>query len=129
LLGSLTVVVLAATPTGAGARTCKNVSLGAKNSGQTVLLRPCDRVTIRLREAFDGGYQWKVTRRPAASVLRLVSDKVVVTTPKGAVGGTDRRVFVYRAVGKGRTSLKLGESRPFMRHSQIAKFTLFARVK
>lgn len=121
--------VLAALPTGSAAKMCGNVTLGQRSSGHTVTLHRCERVTIRLKEEFDGGYMWKVARRPAPSILKLISDKAVVTTPKGAVGGTDTRVFVYRAAGKGRTSLRLAESRSFASHLQIAKFTLLVRVR
>ena len=37
-------------------------------------------------------------------------------------------LFAYRAVGGGTTSLKLVESRRFMRHSTINQFTLSVRV-
>jgi predicted secreted protein len=94
-----------------------------------VILHRCERVTIRLKQQFDGGYTWKVARPPSPSILKLVSDRTVVTTPKGVVGGADTRVFVYRAVGKGKTSLRLAESQSFTRHSQIAKFTLSVRVR
>lgn len=129
VLTSLTAIgAVAAAPATSMARTCGNVTLGQKNSGHTVTLHRCERLTIRLKQAFDGGYSWKVARRPAPSILKLVSDKTVAPTPKGAVGGTDTRLFVYRAVGKGKTSLRLTEGRPFVPHSQIAKFTLFVRV-
>lgn len=111
------------------ARTCGSVTLSQRSSGHTVTLHPCDRVTIRLKEAFDGGYRWTPTRRPASRVLKLVSNKTVATTPPGAVGGSDTRVLVYRAVGKGNTSLTLTESRPFVPHSQIGHFKLFVHVK
>ena len=125
----LTACVLAGMPAASVAKTCGNLTLGEKSSGRTVTLHPCEQVTIRLKQQFDGGYQWKATHRPAPSILKLVSDKTVATTPTGLVGGADRRVFVYRAVGKGRTALTLTESRPFARNSQIAKFTLFVRVR
>jgi len=91
-------------------------------------MKVCDRLTIRLTEDFDGGYKWTVSHRPASKILRLVSNQAVRTEPPGVVGGTDERVVVYRAIGKGKTSLKLIESRSFQRDSQIAKFTLSVRV-
>jgi predicted secreted protein len=129
MLASLTLAVLGGVAAEGVAKTCGNLTVGKKSSGQTVTLHRCERLTIRLNEAFDGGYQWKATRRPAPSILKLLSDRAISNAPKGAVGGTDTRVFVYRAVGKGRTSLKLTESRPFVPHSQIAKFTLIVRVR
>jgi predicted secreted protein len=125
----LTVCGLAWIPTANAAKTCGKLSLGQKSSGRMVTLHRCERVTIRLKEQFDGGYQWKATHRPAAKILKLVSDKTLTSAQPGLVGGSDTRVFVYRAVGKGRTSLTLTESRPFASHSQIAKFTLSVRVK
>lgn len=122
--------LFAAGPAAGAARTCRHLTLDHRNSGQSLVLHVCDRVTIRLAEQSDGGYTWRQSKRPAPTVLKLVSDKTVVRKlPPGAVGGSDTRVFVYRAVAKGKTSLKLTESRPFMRHSQIASFTLAVRVK
>jgi predicted secreted protein len=129
LAAAAAILALAVLPAGASARTCKKLTVGQKSSGHTVTLHHCDRLTIRLTQQFDGGYQWKIVRRPSAKVLKLVSNKTVAPPVTGLVGGTDTRVIVYRAVGKGQTSLKLVESRSFQRNSQIAKFTLVVHVR
>jgi predicted secreted protein len=110
-----------------GARACHHMHLNRTDSGQRLVLRVCDRVTIRLRQQFDSGYSWRVARAPSRSVLKLVSDRTV--SRKGVVGGYDWRVFVYRAVGRGDTRLRLVESRSFQRHSPIARFRLAASVR
>lgn len=114
-------------PSADAARTCRHTTLNRGDSGQTLVMHVCDRVTVRLRQQFDAGYTWRVVRTPSKSVLKLVSDRTI--TRKGVVGGYDWRVFVYRAVGKGDTRLKLVESRSFQKGSQIASFRLAASVR
>ncbi|MGH2872534.1 MAG: protease inhibitor I42 family protein [Solirubrobacteraceae bacterium] len=80
-------------------------------------------------QSFDGGYRWSVSHKPVAAVLKLVSAKSVATKPAGSVGGTNDYVIVYRAVGRGKTALKLIEDRSFQARSTIAKFSLTIRGK
>jgi hypothetical protein len=117
-----------ATSAGAAAA-CSDAKLNARSSGKTIVLgRPCDRITITLSQAFDGGYAWSVSRKPAASILKLVSAKSVATNPPGTVGGSDDYVIVYRGVGRGKTSFKLIEHQSFDAHSTIATFSVAVRV-
>lgn len=116
-------------PAGATA-SCTNTKLGARDKDQTIVLtHACDRLTVTLNQSFDGGYAWSVSHKPAASVLKRVSAKSVATEPPGTPGGTNHYVIVYRAVGKGKTALKLIEDRAFEAHSTIATFSLTVRVK
>jgi predicted secreted protein len=120
--------VLAAVPAGGIAGTCPNKKLGASASGHSVVLSVCERITIRLTQAFDGGYQWSQSQAPKRAVLKLISHRSVSTEPKGTVGGYNAAVFVYEAVRAGTTSLTLVEDRSFQKHSQIGRFKLTTHV-
>ena len=91
---------------------CRSIALTAAANGRSLVLRPCDRVTISLAESDDGGYRWIVTRPPARQVLRLVSSRAVPTpVPVGTVGGPVTRVIVYTVTAAGTTSLALEQER------------------
>ena len=108
---------------------CTTTKLSAHSSGKTVVLEgTCDRIKITLTQSFDAGFSWSVSRKPAASILKLVSAKSVRTEPPGTVGGTDDYVVGYRGVGRGKTSLKLTENRVYGGHSTLATFSLTVRV-
>jgi len=119
---------LVGAPASEAGRNCSNVVLGTQDSGRTLKLHKCDRVTISLQEASDGGYRWTVAHAPSKGVLKLVTQSEGTDVAPPAVGGYSTHSFVYEAVGKGSTSLKLVEARSFEKHSKIGGFKLSVRV-
>jgi predicted secreted protein len=129
---ALFATIIALAPATSSARSCQTRVLTAGESGRSIVLHPCDRLTLRLTEASDGGYLWAVARRPRAGVLKLVSQTRVPSTTctPPCVGGNDTHVYVYRATGAGRTALALSERRPFEPHAApIARFTVTLEVR
>jgi predicted secreted protein len=108
---------------------CSNTKLSARSSGKTITLtRVCDTITITLEQSSDGGYAWTVSRKPAASVLKLVSARSASTVTAPVVGAPGKYTAVYRAVGRGTAGLKLIESRSFQAGSTIGTFSITVRV-
>ena len=92
----------------AGAMT---IDLRSGDSSRTVHLRRGDTVRITLAENQSTPYRWRFARRPSSRVLRLVkSEYIVPPMPPGQVGGGGKHVYTFRAIRRGRTSLRLVES-------------------
>lgn len=70
-------------------------------------------------------YVWRVTHKPAAKVLKLVSHGYGKNT-----SDTGTQIWVYRAVGRGKTSVKFGDFTPSYPHRAAAStFKLTVAVR
>src|SRR4051812_10301565 len=107
----LTAAALSVAAAPAAAKTFTQVE-----NGSNVTVKAGDTFKIRLRQAFDGGYAWKVKRISDDSVVKLVDTKDV-SQPcprKGelpCVGGFNWFVATFEAVGTGSAKVRLVEKR------------------
>ena len=104
------------------------------SSGGSIKLKKGAKLTVKLTQNSDGGYQWLTKKATNAKVLKLVRTRTVVATcdtpPYCVVGAPTTFVATYKAVRKGRTNVSLVERRTFESSSvkPIAKFKLAVRV-
>lgn len=107
----LWLAVLACTGSLVGAGGASAVSRGervvtASANGKTVRLARTAVLRIDLAENPGTGYAWRITSRPAAGTLRLLSDHFVADShPAGVVGAGGTRMWRYRGGRPGRTSV------------------------
>jgi predicted secreted protein len=103
----------------------------AADSGRSVKLAKGKRFKVRLSQHTDGGYLWRYRTRPNAAVLKRVKKRTI--TPCHAaycVGGKSTIVWTFKAVGRGRTRIRLVEKRPFEKKQKpIHRFKLRVRVR
>ena len=91
----------------------KIYKLTKKDSGRTLAVHVGDRISISLSYSSGTGYHWTLTRKPRATVLRL--DRVWNTIPKhppGFVGYPVFHHYLFRAVARGSTAVKVSSSPP-----------------
>ncbi|MCS7232750.1 MAG: protease inhibitor I42 family protein [Synergistetes bacterium] len=96
------------------------IALKEEDSGREVLLKRGDILVVLLREVTTAGFVWKVTDFDKGRLLFLKSDNVKLS-PLGVLGGTDLRIFVFRAIEIGKTPLKIVYSRPWEDFSVYGK--------
>src|SRR3954451_13985246 len=110
----ITAAALGATAAPAGAKTFKQA-----DTGSSITVKAGDTFKVRLRQAFDGGYAWKVKKVSDASVVKLVDTKDVKATcddnNRGlpCIGGFNWFVATFKAVGTGTASIRMVEKRSF----------------
>jgi predicted secreted protein len=101
-----------------------------RDSGRTLHLHVGDRLRIRLLTVTDGDFFWHFVRRPDPAVVRVVRKRIVA--PKlapGQVGGAAHTIYRLRAVGEGRTRIRLVYYQGTMRQQVAKRFTLRFRVR
>lgn len=83
----------------------------------SIAVHRCDRIKVEFVFATQASlvYLWRVTHKPAATVLKLVSHGYGKSTSQ-----TGTQVWVYRAVGTGKTSAKFGDFTPSYPHQSAA---------
>ena len=125
---ALAALALAVVPAASEART---VTVGAKQNGRTVVLDRHDRLRIRLAENPSTGYRWEFAKRPMPAVLRLISTTYVAPpqTQPPTVGAGGRRVYLFRARGMGRTTLRLRYVGPGSSAPVARRYRLTVRVR
>ncbi len=122
LIPALATATLVIFPAAVAAKT---VSVTASSNGKTVYLHQGDTLTVTLREVKDGGFSWRTLAAPAPAVLRTLSSRYVAPNlPAGSVGGEGKRVNRYRAVGAGRTRVRLADYGPSRGAKPVGRFTL-----
>lgn len=102
-------------------------SVGIKSSGKTIKLDDGDTVRIKLTETPGTGFGWRVTKKPAAAVLKLKSNAFKVAPQEPgvpSVGGPGTRIFTYRAKGDGTSSVTIKLFPPGRGTKAAKKFTL-----
>lgn len=107
----------------------------AKSNGGSIKLKKGAKLTVKLRQSSDGGYRWTTGKATKARVLKLIKMSTVAKpctgSPYCAIGADTTFVATYKAVGKGRTKVRLVEKRSFepATTKPIASFRLSVRVK
>ena len=88
----------------------KQVTVGAKSNGKTITVAKGDKVRVKLTESPGTGYGWRVTTKPASSVLKFKGDVIKGRSNPGdtpSVGGPADHYFAWTAKGMGTTTLKI----------------------
>jgi predicted secreted protein len=126
----LTAAVMAAALAAAPAE-ARTITVGAGANGKTVVLHRTDRLRIRLAENPSTGYHWQFAKRPAPAILRFVSSTFVAPpqTEPPTVGAGGTRVYLYRARGMGRTTLRLKYVGPGSNAPVARRYRLTVRVR
>jgi predicted secreted protein len=100
------------------------------DSGKRVKVAKGKTFKVRLKQHTGGGYLWRYAKRPDRAVVKRVK-KRTITPCKAAycVGGNSIIVWTFKAVGRGRTKIRLVEQRPFEKDKKpINRFKLSVRV-
>lgn len=107
------------------------VRVQQRDSGRSISLHRGDLLQVSLVENPSTGFSWRTVRRPSRKVLKLTSNRFVSPpqTSPPTVGAPGRRVIVWRAVGSGRTTLKLGLFPPGSNTKAVKSFRLSIAVK
>jgi hypothetical protein len=101
-----------------------------RDTGRTLRLHVGDRLRVRLVTVTDGNFFWHYVHRPDPSVVKVVRKRIIAPKlPPGAVGGEAHTVYRLKAVGTGRTSLRLAYYQGTMRHHVAKRFVLIFRVR
>lgn len=88
------------------------IALREEDGGGEVDLRKGDFLVLLLREVSGSGFRWEVVSFDRGKLLFLSSQSVSLSLP-GVVGGTGLRVLAFKAVGSGRTPLRIVYHRPW----------------
>jgi predicted secreted protein len=127
------LIAFAGSNAAAAKHSCRTVVVHATNSNAvpkkqaSVSVHRCDRIKVEFVFATQATlvYMWRVTHKPAKKVLKLVSHGYGKNTTD-----TGTQVWVYRAVGKGKTYVKFGDFTPSYPHQPAADtFKLKATVR
>lgn len=100
-------------------------------NGRTMILKKGEGFSLRLRSNPTTGYSWKLSSMDK-SILELIENKFIKEENKKqktvGSGGTD--FFFFKAVGAGKTKLKIDYVRPWEKFAKPAKtFNLEVRVE
>jgi len=88
------------------------VVLKEEDSNSEVALRVGDVLLVALKEVPSAGYKWEVLDFDRTKILFLQTEALRLSPP-GVLGGTELRLFVFKAVSRGRTPLRIVYSRPW----------------
>jgi inhibitor of cysteine peptidase len=109
----------------------KEVKLTRKASGTTVTVAKGDLLRVTLKENPSTGYGWRFSKRPAKTILGLRANhfKQGPQSPNGpSVGVPGTRIFKWRALQVGTTSLKIGNYPPGQGRKPASYFRLTVKV-
>ncbi|HVY10412.1 MAG TPA: protease inhibitor I42 family protein [Mycobacteriales bacterium] len=99
------------------------------SSGMTVSMKKGKTFKVSLHGCGDCGDYWSYGHRPDRKVLaKAAKTRTVSEAPPGAVGGTDHRVWTFKAVGRGTTTMRMVEHSASHHNKVIARFTLTVKV-
>jgi len=98
-------------------------------NGKKAVIYRYQPLVIKLPSNPTTGYSWSISSEPASQTLKLISSKYIA--PKSnLVGAPGQEVWLFRALGPGKTMFKLSYSRPFEKNEKPAKeFMLAITVK
>jgi inhibitor of cysteine peptidase len=116
LVTVLTVVVLAGCTQSGGA----SVTLRETDGGRTVELKRGDTLIVELEGIPTTGFQWEVTSVNEA-VLKQEGDPEYKDSEPGRMGGGGLLIFSFKALGTGRTELKMVYHQPWEKDTLPAK--------
>ena|SRR5579863_535089 len=96
------------------------------SDGSEIKVALNDEFEVALPETRTAGYRW-ITTENGEPILKLMSEATMPNA--GAVGGSGRRVWNFRAVSEGDTKLKLEYRRPWEKSAEPTRtFTLKIHV-
>ena len=128
LFSTGTAIELGVASSAAARSKCRTVVVNADVSGSaSVKLRRCWQLKVVFEFGTQGEFvpDWEVDRKPSARVLKLLGKSWGQADPSG---DTAQQTFSYRAVGKGRTSIKFGEYTPSYPGVELDSFKVSATV-
>jgi predicted secreted protein len=100
----------------------------ADNGGVVRLARGAPVVVLKLAENPSTGYRWKLLAPLDSRVVKLVSHRYR-PPPKGSlVGAPGVSVWRFKAVGSGRTVLRLGYLRSWQPRTVVKRYRITFRV-
>ncbi|MBC7332687.1 MAG: protease inhibitor I42 family protein [Synergistetes bacterium] len=88
------------------------VTLKEEDKGSEITLRNRDVLVILLKEVSTAGYKWDVVNFDRDKLL-FIQSKSLKLSPPGLLGGPNLRIFVFKAVGLGRTPIQIVYHRPW----------------
>ncbi len=103
------------------------VQLRAADNGRIVRLAPGTPVVVSLASNPSTGFRWKLLAALDGRVVRLVSHRYVAPTSR-LVGAPGTEVWRFRAVGRGRVTLRLGYLRSWQPTHLERSFRVQLRV-
>jgi predicted secreted protein len=107
----------------------KEVKLTRKASGKTITLAKGDLLRVTLTENPSTGYGRRLARKPAAAILGLRANHFEAgPQDPGEVGVPGTRIFKWRALKAGTTSLRIGNYPPGAKKPS-SNFRLTVRVR
>lgn len=110
-------------------RTALTINADKSYDGRTIELRVGDGVKLSLAENPTTGYRWEFLAKPEPECV-IVSEAYVADTVNGAVGSGGAHGWVFRAVEKGMSAIRLVYRRPWEKDVAPAQtFTLTVVVK
>jgi inhibitor of cysteine peptidase len=98
-----------------------NISVSEGLNGRSLTIKEGDIFSIKLRGNPTTGYSWQLSSADK-SILNLIEKKFIPEKKKKNIvgsGGTD--IFIFEAVGSGKTDLKLIYARSWEKYAKPAK--------
>ena len=107
----------------------KPVVFHKSSSGMTIAVKEGKTFKVSLQACGDCGDHWAYKHRPASAVLEQIgTPKTVSEAPPGAVGGNNHKVWTFKAVGQGKTTMRMVERTARDHNKVIGHFTLTVEV-
>ncbi len=103
----------------AGGRSLSTIVLTRDDSGKTVVMRPGDRLAIRLAEKPAAGYRWAVETYNEQVVVQAGTD--YTRSDGAAVGGGGHRQLTFEAKAPGKVILHLKLWQPWAGDASIVE--------
>lgn len=105
------------------------LNIDKTNNNQNIQLKKGDTILLTLPENRDGGYSWNFKPALDNNMLKIVDDTTIIPSPlPGLCGGVGSRCFVIQAVGTGKTSISLEQTRSWESVAPLSTFKLNVTV-
>ncbi len=133
IIAAVTLLLMTGPGVAGAKRFCRTVVVhGTRSDGTprmqaSVSVHRCDRIKVEFVFPTQNTlvYLWRVTHKPAKKVLKLASHGYGKSTAE-----TGTQVWLYRAVGKGKTYVKFGDFTPsYPNQPAAATFKLKVAVR
>ncbi|HVX70188.1 MAG TPA: protease inhibitor I42 family protein [Mycobacteriales bacterium] len=94
------------------------------DSGRTVGVSHGAKFKVRLKVCETCGYHWSFAKRPDKHVIVLKHKTDVSSAKPPAVGGINTVTWTFKAVGKGKTTMRLVEHSPAQQVTKHFRLTV-----